>query len=36
MRIQQLIYFEKLLKKGSMNEAAKELYVTNQVCRRPF
>ncbi len=28
MRIQQLIYFEKIAEKGSMNEAAKELYVS--------
>ena len=28
MRIQQLIYFEKIVEKGSMNEAAKDLYVS--------
>ena len=28
MRIQQLIYFEKIVEKGSMNEAAKELFVS--------
>ena len=28
MRIQQLIYFEKIVEKGSMNEASKDLYVS--------
>lgn len=28
MRLQQLIYFEKIIEKGSINEAAKALYLT--------
>ena len=28
MRLQQLIYFEKIIEKGSINEAAKSLYLT--------
>ena len=28
MRIQQLLYLEQIVKKGSINEAAKELYLT--------
>ena len=28
MRIQQLVYLEKIAEKGSINEAAKELFLT--------
>lgn len=28
MRLQQLIYLEKVVEKGSINEAAKELFLT--------